>query len=101
MFFSMQVLGSLVIDVISNRLALGFLGTNATLLYHFTLLKGTNSTEPPPVPANLAASLVGVDSIRLSWDNSPTNELGFELERSTDGVTFGAIATLGANLTRY
>jgi hypothetical protein len=39
--------------------------------------------------------------VQLAWDNTPWNELGFKLERSTDGLAFTPLAALGANQTNY
>jgi FtsP/CotA-like multicopper oxidase with cupredoxin domain len=51
-----------------------------------------------PTPSNLTASLqangTGVQ-VRLSWTDNNTNETGYVVQRSTDGVTFTQIATPG------
>ena len=40
--------------------------------------------------------------VQLSWQNTPTNELGFELEHSSDGTNYGLLLEkLGANHTFY
>ena len=40
-------------------------------------------------------------SIHLAWADNAANESGFLVERSTDGVTFSTVATLGANATAF
>jgi chitodextrinase len=48
-----------------------------------------------------ATALAGTNLIRLTWTDSNKNETGFRIERSTDGVTFAQIATVGADVTTY
>jgi len=37
----------------------------------------------------------------LTWKDNSTNETGFQVERSTDGNTFGIIATTALGTTNY
>ena len=47
------------------------------------------TTLPPPTaPGNLAAAAVSSSRIDLTWTDNSSNEQGFKVERSTDGVTF-------------
>jgi len=39
--------------------------------------------------------------LTVRWDDNSSRELGFKIERSTNGSTFTAIAILGANTTSY
>lgn len=66
---------------------------------------GGSSTPPPPeeppaAPSALSAT-AGKRKITLSWTDNSSNESGFRIERSTDGVLFTEIATTGANTTSY
>jgi hypothetical protein len=71
--------------------------------------ESANSTPPasatpsvtPPAPANLTATTVSRSQIRLAWTDKATNETGFRVYRSNDGITFKLIATLGANVSSY
>lgn len=56
--------------------------------------------EIPQAPSNLIAS-GGRGYIRLRWTDNANNELGFYVERSSNGVDFTRIATLGANSIAY
>jgi hypothetical protein len=47
----------------------------------------------PAAPTNLAATLQAGPKVRLAWRDNATNETGFAIERSTDGVNFTQIAT--------
>ena len=54
------------------------------------------STGPaalPAAPSSLAATAVSTSQINLSWTNNATNQTGFKIDRSTDGVNFTTIAT--------
>ena len=92
--------GSLLIDVQGDQLDFQFVGTNNNVLDHFTMSK-TLPTAAPDAPTGLLATKSNETQVLLSWDNTPTNELRFVLERSTDGRNFAPIATIGANLTNY
>ena len=60
-----------------------------------------NTGSAPAAPSNLSAAAVSSSRIDLSWTDNATNEQGFKVERSTDGVSFAQIATVGANVTTY
>jgi Fibronectin type III domain len=57
--------------------------------------------QTPAAPTNLMASAISSSQIGLSWTDNSTNETGFQMQRSSDGVTFTLVATLGANVTAY
>jgi peptidyl-Asp metalloendopeptidase len=59
------------------------------------------ATAPPAAPSGLTAMAVSSSQINLGWADGSTTETGFKVERSADGVNFGLIATLGANVTGY
>jgi acid phosphatase type 7 len=94
-----STLGSLVIDVNSNRLDYRFLTISGEALDHFTIDKSP-MVAPPAAPANFAASSNGSSAV-LTWANNATNELAYHLECSVNGAPFAEIATPGANLTSY
>src|SRR6266480_1027757 len=55
----------------------------------------------PRAPSNLVATAVGCLDIKLSWKDNSTNENGFKIERSVDGVNFNQINIVGLNVTSY
>jgi len=57
--------------------------------------------EIPEAPADLRVSRVDRTLISLTWLDKSTNELGFKLQRSTDGASWTDIASLGPNSTTY
>lgn len=58
-------------------------------------------TTVPVAPGNLQAVLAGSDGIALSWTDNATDEVGYRLQSSVDGVTWVEIATLAANATGF
>src|SRR5205814_871281 len=51
--------------------------------------------------SNLAALAASASQINLTWVDNASNETGFKVERSADGVTFAQVALVGANVTAY
>src|SRR5205085_2199970 len=45
-------------------------------------------TLPPAAPSNLSATAGGSSYVRLAWQDNSTNEGGFKVERSSDGINF-------------
>jgi lysophospholipase L1-like esterase len=60
-------------------------------------------TTTPNRPTNLAASPRSASMIRLSWRDNSAKEPGFELQRSTTGISgkYTLLATLPANATGH
>ena len=64
------------------------------------------STEPylgalPSAPINLHAEANSESSINVFWQDTSSDELGFEVYRSIDGVNFKWVATTAANKLLY
>ncbi len=59
--------------------------------------QGTNLNAPTA----LSATAVAKNRINLAWTDNSTNETGFKIERSVDGVAFTQIATVAANAKTY
>src|SRR5439155_281225 len=54
---------------------------------------------PPAAPLNLVATAASSSQINLTWTDNSSNEDGFKLYRSTDGVNFTYVKGLAANVT--
>jgi uncharacterized protein YunC (DUF1805 family) len=72
--------------------------------------KGTTTSAPAPTapaatvpaaPTSLAARAASSTSVTLTWVDNATNESGYKVERSGDGVVFTEIASLGAGASSY
>ena len=57
------------------------------------------STSAPLAPSYLGATALSAESVRLGWVDNATDEAGFKVERSVNGVDFDEITTLGADTT--
>ena len=55
----------------------------------------------PAAPTNLSATAVSSSRIDLSWTDNATDESGFKIYRSTDGITFIWYYTPVANATSF
>lgn len=61
----------------------------------------TLTVPPNGTPTNLLARSVSATQVDLAWTDQATNEAGYTIERSTNGVTFAPLATVGANVAAY
>ena len=61
------------------------------------------STPPtaPPAPSGLAIQSAAYNTVTIGWSDNATNEVGFKVERSSDGVDFSEIASLGADTRSF
>ncbi len=64
---------------------------------------GSTPTQPtiPAKPGSLNAAAASASTIELSWSDNSSDESGFRVERSDDGVNFAEIASLPANSSSY
>ncbi len=66
------------------------------------LYPGTSAPEAPSAPtAALAALGATVPTVKVTWQDTASNETGFRVERSTDGVNFGTIGQPGSNVATF
>jgi len=99
---SLDLVGSLVIDVLSNRIDVMFLLTDGTAGDTFTMIKQSAvSTNPPAAPSALAAVATSPTLINLTWRDNSADEAGFQVDRSTNGVNFTNIAVTVVNVTNF
>jgi len=92
----------MVLDVNGNRLDAAFIDQAGVKRDYFTLLKGAASAATTPsAPTNLRATASMTTRIDLAWTDTSSDESGFQLQRSTDNVTFTTIATRASNVTTY
>jgi hypothetical protein len=54
----------------------------------------------PPPPDRLKAKALSADQIELTWRDNSAYETGFQIEKSTDNVSFVIAATTAPNTTR-
>lgn len=82
-------------------------GLTANTLYHYRVFAFNNGgrsapsdeasaqtlPNPPAAPGSLTIAAGGQNRIDLSWTDGSDNELGFRVERSTDGINFTMLGT--------
>lgn len=56
---------------------------------------GQNQVQPPAAPSRLTAMRLIGSRVRLTWRDNANNETGFVVERSDNGGTYLALATVG------
>jgi fibronectin type 3 domain-containing protein len=62
---------------------------------------GALDTHPPAAPSNLTAMATSATQISLAWTDHSTNETGFQVERSADGLVFAPVGTVGTGATGF
>jgi hypothetical protein len=84
------------------------LGGSVILPPNLEGLESFNLALPPGVtallpsrPTNLIATTVSSTRIDLTWVDTATNELGFRVEQSFDGITFASVAVVAADMTNH
>jgi subtilisin family serine protease len=75
----------------------GKMVTGGRVNAHGTLLQ----LSRPTAPTALSASAISTSEITISWTDNSGNESGFRIERSTNGVDFTTLTTVGANVTSF
>jgi hypothetical protein len=63
-------------------------------------LTGADFSHAPAAPSALAVS-EGLGSLMLHWTDNSSVETGYRVERGTDGVSFGLVASIGSPATSY
>lgn len=58
-------------------------------------------TDAVNAPINLITKTIDKGKIELSWGDDSTNEIGFTIERSSDGITFYPLDFMGINDNYY
>jgi len=56
---------------------------------------------PLSAPSNVAVAAQSSSEINLAWTDNSNKEVGFSIERSTDGTNFSEVATVGENVEVY
>lgn len=61
----------------------------------------TSTSTAPAAPSGLAVQSALYNKVTIGWTDNASNETGFKVQRSPDGVTFTEIATLGADTRSF
>jgi hypothetical protein len=57
--------------------------------------------QTPAAPTNLVATTISSNQVAVAWTDNANNETGFQIQRSSNGLNFALIASVGANVTTY
>src|SRR5207249_809775 len=77
-------------------------GNGGAAIQDYVIDARSLAATPPAAPTNLvAAAAANGTQVNLTWTDNSTNETGFKVYKSTDGVNFALLATAGANATSY
>lgn len=52
-----------------------------------------------PPPTNLQITSMSTTQVNLSWSDNSTFETGFEIQQSSNNITYSEVKTVGANIT--
>jgi hypothetical protein len=74
-------------------------GTSATVASFRTSIAPIASV--PTAPSRLVAASQSSSSIALTWTDESSDETGFKVQRSQNGVNWSEIASLGSNVTSF
>ena len=55
----------------------------------------------PAAPSGLVATAITSQEVVLAWNDNSSNELGFQVEQSLDGISFSVIADTSPNVIAY
>ncbi len=58
-------------------------------------------SQIPLAPTNLSIDFVFSSAVSIKWEDNSTNEIGYKLERSTDGINWNIIKLLPQNVNSY
>lgn len=89
--------GGMLLDASSTSITFQFINISGTVIDSFTL----GTVTAPAAPTALQANPAGSSQINLSWTDNSSNETGFKIERSIDGVNFTQVALTGAGVVNY
>ena len=77
------------------------LNNTAAQVANYRVGSGSVAPTPPAAPSGLAVQGATYNSVSIGWNDNSTNETGFHVQRSSDGVNFALIATLGAGTRSF
>jgi hypothetical protein len=95
------VIGPVYIRVEDSDQTPGNRSLDTVFVDHLFIRVESGAGDPPAAPSVLIATSAGADQVDLAWTDNATDEAGFKIERSTDGVSFSQVATTGTDVTSY
>jgi N-acetylneuraminic acid mutarotase len=65
------------------------------------LVSGAVCFSQPAAPSGLVATAITSQEIILAWNDNSSNELGFQIEQSLDGISFSTITDTSPNVIAF
>ncbi len=97
--YQVSVFSATELDDVTHTIRLVVAGGGWVYLDAVTFTGCVAPPSPPAAPTNLSASASNT-TINLAWTDNASNELGYKVERKTDG-TFTEVAVIGPNAQSY
>ena len=94
-----QTLADVTVDIVGTTRPQG--ASSDIGAYELVGTGGGTTTLPPAAPTSLSATSTSSSAISLKWTDNSSDESGFKILRSLDGITFAQVATVGAGMTSY
>jgi titin len=91
--------GTVYIRVRDSDRTPGHKGLDTVFIDHMYIHAENAQGSPPDAPSGLGASVFSASSIALIWTDNSADELGFELQRSTDLSNWTGLPTTEADVT--
>ena len=91
--------GTVYIRVRDSDRTSGNKGLDTVFIDHLYIHAENAPGSPPTAPSGLLATTVSASSIGLTWADNSDDELGFELERSTDQSSWTGLSNPGVDAT--
>lgn len=96
-----SIQGTFYVRVIDSDRNPGSLSLDTIYVDHLFIRTETVPGDPPAAPSTLSATAVSAYQINLAWIDNATDEYGFFIERSLNGLDWTNIDVLGENMTSY
>ncbi|MFT7618273.1 MAG: PKD repeat protein [Planctomycetota bacterium] len=93
--------GTVYVRVIDTNQSQGNQGLDFVFIDEMLIRSAGVGVFPPSAPDGLGASVQSPTSVSIGWNDNSTDEDGFELERSTDGVNFASLVVTAANVNSH
>ncbi|HEX8523354.1 MAG TPA: NPCBM/NEW2 domain-containing protein [Tepidisphaeraceae bacterium] len=92
--------GAIRVDTDPSSITFRFINRNGTLIDSYSI--GTPTPTLPAAPTGIIASPRSTAEVQLTWNDSSTGSAtSFQIERSTDNVNFGHVASVGSSVTSF